>query len=233
MEQRVPKHIGIIMDGNRRFAKTQMVKPWMGHEWGFKKIERMMEWCDELGIKELTLFVFSTENFNRPKNEFDFLMDIFRKTFDDLMTDKRLEEYDIRIRFIGRLELFPNDIQKKAKALMEKTKNHERHIINVALGYGGRAELADAARRMAEDVANGRLKPEEMNDDTIKNYLYMTDEPDLIIRTGGEKRTSNFLIYQGAYAEWFFLEKLWPEFEKEDLINVIEEYKQRDRRFGK
>ena len=233
MEAKNPEHIGIILDGNRRFAKRLMMKPWMGHEWGFKKIERMMEWCDELGIKELTLFVFSTENFNRPKNEFDFLMDIFRKTFDDLMTDKRLEEYDIRIRFIGRLELFPNDIQKKAKALMEKTKNHERHIINVALGYGGRAELADAARRMAEDVANGRLKPEEMNDDTIKNYLYMTDEPDLIIRTGGEKRTSNFLIYQGAYAEWFFLEKLWPEFEKEDLINVIEEYKQRDRRFGK
>jgi len=160
-------------------------------------------------------------------------MNLARKEFENMKNNKRIYENDIRIRFIGHIELFPKDIQKTMNELMENTKNHKTYTVNIAAAYGGRMEMVDAARKLAKDIENGKLKPEQVNEKTFRKYLYMDDEPELIIRTGGEKRTSNFLIFQGAYAEWFFLEKLWPEFEKEDLVKVIDEYKQRDRRFGK
>ncbi len=230
---KVPKHIGIILDGNRRFSKRLMVKPWKGHEYGAKKIEKLLEWCKELGIKELTLYAFSIENFNRPKKEFDYLMNLFRKEFSRLKDDKRIHENKIRINIIGRIHMFPKMVQESMNEVMEKTKDYKDYIINFAMAYGGRTEVIDAAKKIAEMVKNGKLNVEDINEEVFSKNLYFKDEPDLIIRTGGEKRTSNFLIYQGAYAEWLFLEKMWPEFEKEDLKEAIVEYGKRKRRFGR
>jgi tritrans,polycis-undecaprenyl-diphosphate synthase [geranylgeranyl-diphosphate specific] len=229
----VPKHIGIILDGNRRFAKKLMIKPWKGHEWGAKKVEALLDWAAELGIKELTLYSFSMQNMNRPKEEFDFLMKIFEKEFARLENDERLAKEGIRINFIGRIHLFPKHIYECCMRIMEKTKHHSNYIINFAMAYGGREEVIDAVMKLSEDVKEGRLDPERINEDIFQNYLYTPDEPDLIIRTGGDHRTSNFLIWQSNYSEWFFLEKTWPEFEKEDLVKVIDKFNNRERRFGK
>lgn len=229
-----PKHIGIVVDGNRRFAKRLMQKPWKGHEWGKVKVEKLFTWCWELGIKELTLYVFSMQNLNRPKEEFDFLMELNKKAFGKFKSDPRIEEYGIKVRILGRIEIFPEDVQKLLIEIQEKTKNNNNFFINFALGYGGREEIIDAVKNLSKDIAVGKIKTEDITEDSFSKYLYMEDEPDLIIRTGGEIRTSNFLPWQSIYSEWIFMkDKLWPEFEKEDLIRCIEEFKTRKRRFGK
>jgi tritrans,polycis-undecaprenyl-diphosphate synthase [geranylgeranyl-diphosphate specific] len=232
-ENRVPKHIGIVMDGNRRFSKRLMMKPWKGHEWGAKKVEQLFEWCKELGIKELTLYTFSVQNFNRPKKEYDYLMDLFRKEFDKLKEDPKIYDNKIRINIIGRIWMFPKDVQERLKDIMERTKEHDNYIVNFAMAYGGREEVMDAVKKLAEQIKNGEVDIENINEESFARNLYMQDEPEMIIRTGGEKRTSNFLLWQSHYAEWFFLEKMWPEFEKEDLIECINEFCERERRFGK
>src|SRR3989344_291155 len=229
--EKVPKHIGIILDGNRRFAKRLMLKPYKGHEYGAEKIEKLLEWCKELGVKEITLYCFSIENFNRPKNEFNYLMNLFKEEFTKLKDDPRLK--DIRVNFIGRVNMFAKDIRDSMNLLMEKTKNNKPYTINFAMAYGGRAEVIDATRKIAEQVKNGKLDVDKINEEVFEKNLYTASEPDLIIRTSGEKRTSGFLIYQGAYAELIFIDKMWPEFEKEDFINAIKEYSNRERRFGK
>ncbi len=232
-----PEHIAIILDGNRRFAKKLMLKPWMGHQWGKEKVTKLIEWCGELGIKEVTMYAFSVENFNRPKEEFDYIMKLFREACTQLRDDKKRQEtgekLGIKIRFLGRIEMFPKDIQKLMREIMEKSANNKGLIVNFCMAYGGRQEITDAAKRMAADVESGKLSVGTVNDDTFKKYLYMPEDPDLIIRTGGEKRLSGFLLYQSSYSELFFLEKMWPEFEKDDLVQVIDEFKQRERRFGK
>ncbi len=229
----VPKHIGIILDGNRRFSKRLMMKPWKGHEWGARKVEKVFEWCVELGIKELTLYAFSMQNINRPKIEFDYLMKVFEAEFSKLLEDKRLYENETRVNFIGRIHLFPEEVQHKMKLLMERTKDFDKHIVNFAMAYGGREEVVDAVKKVAAGVKNGEIDVDEINEEVFSRNLYMNSEPDLIIRTGGDRRTSNFLIWQGNYSEWAFIEKLWPEFEKEDLISCIADYNSRERRFGK
>lgn len=229
----VPRHVGIILDGNRRFAQKLMLKPWQGHEWGAKKVEKVLEWCKELDIKELTLYAFSIENFNRPKEEFDYLMKIFNKEFARLIDDSRLHKEQIKIRFIGRINMFPKEIQELMLKLMDITRGHERHILNFAMAYGGRSEIVDATKKIAELVKSGEIDINDINEDMFSKQLYINDDVDMVIRTGGEKRTSNFLPYQGAYAEWMYLEKMWPEFEKEDFISCIEEFKKRKRRFGR
>ncbi len=229
----VPKHIGIIMDGNRRFAKRLMLKPWKGHEWGAKKLASVLKWCQEYDIRELTVYTFSIQNFNRPKEEFDYLMKTFETNFEELKKDKRIYENKIRINIIGRIGMFPKNIQEKIKEIMELTKSHNKYIINFAMGYGGKEEVIDAAKKIALQVKEGKLNIEEINEEVFKKNLYLSSEPDLIIRTGGEKRSSNFLAFQSAYSEYVFIEKMWPEFEKEDFIYCLEEYSKRKRRFGK
>lgn len=227
----VPKHIGIILDGNRRFAKKLMMKPWKGHEWGSKKIEALFEWAKEYKIKELTLYAFSVKNFNRPKKEFDYLMNLFYKEFTKLIDDPKLK--DIKVNFIGRIYMFPENVKKSMEALMEKTKNNKKYTINFAMAYGGREEIIDATKKIAEQVKQGKLDINKINKETFGKNTYMDSDVELIIRTSGEKRTSDFLPWQGHYAEWIFLDKFWPEFEKEDFENCIKEYSQRQRRFGK
>jgi len=230
---KIPKHVAIILDGNRRFSKRLMMKPWRGHEWGAKKVEKLVDWCKELGVKELTLYAFSVENFNRPKREFDYLMDLFKKEFDRMKDDPRIYKNKIRINVIGRIWMFPKDVQERMKEIMERTKNHDKYVINFAMAYGGRTEVVDAVKKVAEQIKKGKLRIEDINEESFSRNLYMVDEPDLIIRTGGTKRMSNFLPLQGAYSELIFLDKMWPEFEKEDFIKCVEEYGERERRFGK
>ncbi len=229
----VPRHLAIILDGNRRFAKRLMMKPWKGHEWGAEKIEKIFEWCREYGIKELTLYVLSLDNINREKKEFDYLMDVFRKGFDKLIQDPRIDEHQIRINFIGRTWMLPQDLQEKLKTLMGKTQHYDNFIVNFAMAYGGRAEVIDAVMKIAAEVKQGTLDVEKINEETFADHLYMKNEPDLIVRTGGERRLSNFLLWQNSYSELIFLDVLWPEFEKEHFVQCLEDYSKRERRFGK
>lgn len=229
----VPKHIAFIMDGNRRFSKRLMLKPWKGHEWGVEKVRAVLDWCEEAGIQEVTLYTFSVENFNRPKQEFEYLMDLFIKEFKNLQTHELLDKHEIRVNIIGRIHLFPKELQDLMYGLMEKTKNYKKRIVNLAMAYGGRSEVVDAARKIAHAALKGEIDVESINEETFKENLYLDSDPDLIIRTGGERRMSNFLPYQGAYAELIFMDKMWPEIEKEDFLEAIAEYGRRHRRFGR
>ena len=231
MASNVPKHISIILDGNRRYAKKLGMHPWKGHEYGVKKLGQLLEWCRELGIKELTLYSFSTENFNRTKTEKDFLLNIFKQEFNKLKYKEEIYKNKIRINVIGRLHMFPKDIQKSIKEIMKKTKNHNNFIVNFAMAYGGRQEIVDAFRNIIKH--SKKLKPNQINEKLITNNLYLKNEPDLVIRPGGEMRISNFLIWQSSYSELVFLNKLWPEFTKGDLIHCIGEFNKRERRFGR
>ena len=229
----IPKHVGIILDGNRRFAKKLMLKPWKGHEFGAEKVKKLLEWAKDVGIKELTLYAFSYENFNRPKKEFDYLMYLFRKEFDNLIDNKDISKNKIKISFLGRLYLFPKDIQERMYRIMDKTKNNDKYIVNFAMAYGGRAEIVDAVKRIGEKIKEENLDVKSINEKLFNDNLYMGDDADLIIRTGGEKRTSGFLPWQGTYAELIFVDKSLPEFEKEDFLQCIKEFQSRKRRFGK
>lgn len=236
MSETVPRHIGIILDGNRRFAKKLMLKPWMGHEWGAKKFQQFLDWSRELGVQEITAYTFSVQNFNRPKEEFDYLMGIFGKEFADLSTPEKiteLAEKGICINFIGRISMFPQHVQNGMRKLMMLTKDNKPFIVNFAMAYGGREEVIDAVKKLGEDIKAGKVAIDKLNEDVFGTYLYMNSDPEIIIRTGGEKRTSNFLPWQGIYSEWFFMDKTWPEIEKQDLIAILEEFKTRERRFGK
>jgi len=232
-DSKVPKHIGIILDGNRRFAKRLMMKPWQGHNFGAKKIWKLFDWCKELGLHEVTLYTFSIENFNRPKDEFNYLMALFAKEFKAVKKDVRLHKNKIRINFIGRIDMFPKPVYDAMRELMEATKNYKAYIVNFAMAYGGRAEIIDATKKIAKKIKEGKLDVDKINEEVFSKELYMDSEPDLIIRTSGEQRTSGFLIWQGSYAELYWCQKMWPEFEKEDLIEAIEDYMLRERRFGR
>ena len=229
----VPKHVGIILDGNRRFAKKLMLKPFKGHEWGAKKIEQLLNWGKEYEIKELTLYTFSVENFDRPKKEFDYLMALFKKEFTTLQKDKRLKENQIRINFIGRISMFPESVRKAMEELMEKTKYYKKCVLNFAMAYGGRAEVIDATKKIAKQIQEGKLSVEDINETTFADNLYLNSDVDLLIRTS-ESRLSGFLPWQSTYSEVIFLpNKLWPEFDKQDFKACLQEYSQRKRRFGK
>lgn len=229
MENQNPHHVAIILDGNRRFAKRLMLEPWKGHEYGKEKVKKILDYAKELGIKELTFYALSIENIkSRPKNELEFLYKVFRDAFKELSL-KELNKNKIKIRFIGNLSLLPKDLQKQCKELEKQTEKNKDYIVNFCIAYGGKQELIQAIK----NIIKSEVKPERINKKLIKQNLYLQDEPDIIIRTGGEKRTSNFLLWQSAYSEWFFLDKFWPEFEKQDLIQCINEFKQRKRNFGR
>lgn len=229
----VPKHVAIILDGNRRFAKKQGINPLKGHEYGAKKVVEVLEWLKELGVKEVTFYSLSTENLKRTDVEVAALMALFRKGLDEAKKDGRIDSNGARVRFIGRLELLPKDIQNTMNELMEKTKNYSNYTVNFAIAYGGKAEIVAAVKKIVAAVKKGDIKEDAIDEKTFPDYLYMADEPDLLIRPGGEKRISNFLLWQLAYAEFIFLDKLWPEITKQDLVDCIAEFERRERRVGK
>jgi tritrans,polycis-undecaprenyl-diphosphate synthase [geranylgeranyl-diphosphate specific] len=223
-------HVGIIMDGNRRFSKKLSLDPWKGHEYGAEKFKEVLKWCKEYSVKTLTLYTFSYENFNRPKVEFDFLMNLFIKELSLLIEKKdELAKDGLRIRFVGRLDMFPKEVHDKALEVMRVTEANNKHTVNLAVAYSGRIEIIDAIRRLIAD----KVPPEEINEEAIKKRLYIDADPEIIIRTGGEKRLSNFLTFQSVYTELFFVDKLWPEFSRLDFDQIISQFHERDRRFGK
>ena len=231
-------HIAIIMDGNRRFAKRLMAEPWRGHELGAGKVKEVLEWCKEAGIKYITLYTLSMQNlFSRPKQELDFILNKIKEEFSAILNDpfSDVHKYKIRVNVFGRIYLLPEDVQAVIKNVMDATKDYSDYMISFAIAYGGQEEIVDAVRSIAEKIRNGTLAPEKINEDVIRHSLYTNGipYPDIIIRTGGEKRLSNFLLWQCAYSELFFVDKMWPEFSKDDFLAVLEEFKQRERRFGR
>ena len=219
-------HIGIILDGNRRFAKKENKNSNFGHEEGAKRVEELFGWGDELGIKEFTLYCFSMENFNRTKKEVDFLINLFKRWFKKMENDKRIEKNKVQIKFIGERKRFDKEMQELMRRIENKTKKNNNFRINFALGYGGRQEIISAIKKLVKSK-------KQINEKNFQNFLWLKDEPDFIIRTGGDKRTSNFLIWQSIYSEWIFIEKVWPEFTKKDLESAINEFRKRERRFGR
>jgi tritrans,polycis-undecaprenyl-diphosphate synthase [geranylgeranyl-diphosphate specific] len=219
-------HVAIILDGNRRFAKNLLKEPWKGHEDGANTVEKLLDWCDELKINQITLYALSIENLKRSEKEVEYLMKILEKELGKLKEDKRLSERKIKIHFIGKRELLGKEFQILMNDIEKETENNNRFFINFAIAYGGKQEIIEAVKKLV-------LEKKEINEENLRESLWLKEEPDLIIRTGGEKRTSNFLPWQSTYSEWIFLDKLWPEFEKQDLIEALEEFNRRQRRFGK
>ncbi|MBI2661482.1 di-trans,poly-cis-decaprenylcistransferase, partial [Candidatus Woesearchaeota archaeon] len=190
-ELKIPRHIAIILDGNRRYAKSKGLDPWKGHEAGAEKIRDLLQWCKEFGVKELTLYTFSTENFNRSKIEVDFLMNLLKKEFHRLKDSKEIHENKVRINVVGNSKLFAPDVQEIFREIMEKTKGYDGHVLNFALGYGSREEITQAARKIAEKAVNGDIRVQDIDEGLVAQNLYLKNDPDLLIRSGGEKRISN------------------------------------------
>lgn len=232
----MPEHIGVILDGNRRWAAERLLPMWKGHKSGAEKGVDLVGWCLELGIHTLTAYIFSTENFQRAQSEVDHIFSIVEEEAKRLEGDSRLKENEVRIKAIGRIELLPERIQKLLARIEEQTKNYSRHFLNIAIAYGGRAEIVDATRKIAQDVDAGKISLDEIDEDSFGNYLYTAHlpnpYPDLIIRTSGEERLSNFLLWQSAYSELFFVDVYWPEFRKIDLLRTIRTYQKRKRTYG-
>ena len=235
MELQLPKHVGIICDGNRRFAKTLGKELTKGHEYGADKIEDVLDWCREVGIKTLTLWLFSTENFTRSAEELDALFKLAEKTAHKFADDKRTHEHKIKLNVVGDTDKFPDSVKNALNYALEKTKNYDNFNLNVAVGYGGKNEIVSAVKKIAQLVKEGKLNPDDITKELFETYLYSANLPDvdLVIRTSGEKRTSGFLMWKTDYAEYYFTEKYWPEFEKEDFLNALVDYSERKRRFGK
>lgn len=223
---RVPKHVAIIMDGNGRWAKKRGLPRIEGHRKGAEVVENIVKWSAEYGIKYLTLYTFSTENWRRPKKEIEFLFSLLVEKLETKVPE--LIKENVKVRFMGRLKDLPKNLQEKClEAEKETALNNGLNLI-IALNYGGRAEIVDAINRIL------REKVLEIDENSFRNYLYLPDvpDPDLIIRTSGEMRLSNFLIWQSAYSELYFTEKLWPDFTKDDFIKALENFSKRERRFG-
>jgi len=225
MNEQYPKHIAIILDGNRRFAKARNLPSFKGHEAGADTVEKLLDWAKELNVKELTLYTLSTENLKRTKEEVDYLFKLMKKWFDKLKNDKRVHENKVKVRFVGELSLLPKDLRDLCLEIENKTSSYNNYIINFCIAYGGRLELLEAIKKL-----KGK---KEITEEDVSKALWLSSEPDMIIRTGGVKRLSNFLPWQSVYSEFIFLEKMWPEFTKHDLIACIDEFKSRKRNFGK
>ena len=228
----LPQHIAIIMDGNGRWAKAQGKHRIFGHKSGVKAVREVTEGCAEIGIKYLTLYAFSTENWNRPKMEVSALMELLFLTIGKEI--KTLQKNNIRLNVIGHIHTLPESNRKALTEVMEATKNNTHMTLTLALSYGSREEISEAAKQIAIDYKEGKISLEEINQQTISNHLYTKNipDPELMIRTSGEHRISNFLLWQAAYTELYFTEKFWPEFEKNDLYKAIYNFQNRERRFG-
>jgi len=228
LPEKIPAHVAIIMDGNGRWAKARGLPRLAGHRAGTENLRRVIEACIEFGIKYLTIYAFSTENWGRPVEEVQGLM----KLFEDVIDRELQELYDqgVQLRHIGRLDRLTPSFREKVLNAIDTTRDNDRLILNIAFNYGGRDEIINALQQIVRDG----VKAEDINSDLVNRYLFTAGvpDPDLIIRTSGELRGSNFLIWQGAYSEWYFPPTYWPDFDKEELRRALEEYSHRDRRYG-
>ena len=231
-----PEHIAIILDGNRRWAVNRSLDPWIGHYYGAKKTGELLNWCLKLGVKSVTLYAFSTENFNRSSKEVEEIMNIFEDKLQDLVKNEDIHKHKVRVKAIGRLNLLPKRLQELIHEVETTTREYDEHFLNIALAYGGRAEIIDAAKKIALNVGQGKIESEDIDEDVFEKFLYTShmpkQDPDLIIRTSGEERLSGFLLYQSAYSELCFLDVYWPELRWIDLLRAIRIYQKRNRRLG-
>ncbi|MFB3818552.1 MAG: polyprenyl diphosphate synthase [Candidatus Methylomirabilales bacterium] len=236
---KLPQHIGLILDGNRRYARSIGLRDIIdGHRRGAQKLEEVLNWCEELDIRMVTIWILSTENLQRPPEELVGLLGLIEHKMRDTATDPKIHAKRMRIRAIGKLELLPETLRAAIRQAEEATREYDRFFLNVAVGYGGRQEIVDAVQSLLrERQAQGmdlRRAIDEVNADSVSKYLYTYDlpDPDLIIRTSGELRLSGFLLWQSAYSEFYFCDAYWPAFRRIDLLRAIRSYQQRERRFG-
>lgn len=231
------QHIAIILDGNRRFAMRLMKKPWLGHKYGLLKAREALKWSCELGIKYITAYVLSLENLaSRPKKELHYIIKYLKMETENILRNPKhvIHLFKVNVKFIGRIHLLSRLLQKRIREVEKLTKDYNEHYLNIALAYGGQQEIVDAVKKILKKGLAGMIKPSDVNESLLKEHLYTNGQPypDLILRTGGEKRLSNFLPFQSAYSELIFLDKKWPEITKEDFLAVLNEYEKRQRRFG-
>jgi len=229
----LPKHVAVIMDGNGRWAKRQGLPRIMGHKRGVDALKDLLRCCRDWGISALTAYAFSTENWGRPTEEVEFLMTLFQRVLRQEL--REMIQENVRIRFVGKLDALPRPLQEEISRSVEETKNNRGIQFTVATNYGGRQEIIQACREIADKVKQGLLQPEEINEATFERHLYTAGicDPDLLIRTSGEMRLSNFLLWQMAYSEIYITETLWPDFDRTEFHRALSAYQQRDRRFGK
>ena len=229
----LPQHIAIIMDGNGRWAKSKGKNRLFGHTNGVTAVRATTEGCAELGVKYLTLYAFSTENWNRPMLEVSGLMNLLLKTIQ--LEVKTLQKNNIRLRAIGNIDELPGNTAKELRQAMDETAGNTRMDLILALNYSGKADILQSAKKIVEGVKTGAIKEEDINEEMLTNQLYTAGipDPELMIRTSGEQRISNFLLWQLAYSEFYFTEKFWPDFDKEELYQAIVTFQNRERRFGK
>ena len=233
MENSDIKHIAIIMDGNRRWAKSHNLDTKLGHKKGAEVLETISRYCNKIGLEYLTVYAFSTENWKRTKEEVGAIMLILQMYLDRFLKTADLD--NIKLRILGDIDGVTEELRKKMIQMEERTKDNTGLNLNIAFNYGGRAEIVRATQRIAQDVLDGKMEIKDINEDTISNNLYTCgqSDPDLVIRTSGELRMSNFLPWQITYSEFLFLDKYWPDFTSEDIDNAINEYNNRHRRIGK
>ncbi len=231
-DRKLPNHIAIIMDGNRRWAKKKNLPIKLGHKEGAKTLEKIVRYANKIGIKYITVYAFSTENWKREKEEVDSLMALLKYYLEDFAS--KADSENIRVNVIGNLNQLSEDLQQSIKKVMDKTSSNTGTVFSIALNYGGRDEIVNAVKNIATKVKEEIINIEDINEEFISNNLYTKDipDPDLMIRTSGELRTSNFLPWQLVYSEFLFLDKLWPDFSEEDLESAIDIYSNRNRKFG-
>lgn len=232
----IPKHIAVILDGNRRWAKKNTYIQKIGHERGADRVEELIDWCRELGIKIITIYGLSTENLEKRHGEIDYLFELMENRLNKLLNEEKLHKYRMRVTGIGKLELLPQSLQNIIQKLEEVSKNYDNIYFNIAIAYGGQDELVEAIKKITRIVKEGKLDIEKIDKNLINSYLYTSylpqPEPDLILRTSGEQRLSGFLLWQSAYSELVFMDVYWPEFRKIDLMRAIKIYQHRQRRYG-
>lgn len=231
----LPEHIGFIMDGNGRWAKNRGLERSAGHREGAKTFRRIGEYCADVGIKYMTFYAFSTENWNRPKSEVLALMKLFKEYLNE--GDERIAENDIRqmrLKFIGEREGLPKDLLKLIEKAERESAKYDKVTVNIALNYGGRAEITHAVKEIAEKVKNGEMSISDISEKTISDNIYTAGQPDpdIIVRPSGEYRLSNFMTWQSAYSEFWYSDILWPDFTEDDVNRILEDYQKRNRRFG-
>ncbi len=233
--ENMPKHVAIIMDGNRRYSKIQgNLDAIEGHKMGIGTLERVLDWCVDLGIEMVTAYAFSTENFNRPPNEVKGLMNLFKENFEGIARNKKIHNNQVRVKAVGKLELLPEDVRQAIRIAEESTANYHKRQVNIAIGYDGRMEIVDAIKKIVKEVENGKINIDDIDEEMVNKNLYTAglEDPNLIIRTSGEERLSGFLLWQSSYSELYFCDSLWPQLRKVDFLRALRSYQQRERRFG-
>lgn len=232
----MPRHLAVIMDGNRRYAEEILgADPKEGHRLGREKLEEVLHWCLDLNIPILTVYAFSTENFNREASEVEYLMDLLEKSLYEFADDPKVHEHRVAIRVIGEKDMLPEKVVKAMEYAFERTGMYTDRVLNMAIAYGGRQDIAKAVRMIAQNVLDGNIQVKDITEDTISDCIstYGLPDPDLVLRTSGEVRISNFLLWQMAYSELYFTDVYWPGFRYIDLLRAIRVYQQRKRRYGK